>query len=359
VSLTGGAKGLFAKFIEYAYRPGGDDYFSLSVDVLKLDDGLRASALEVGAALMILAREQNNFDPTTAEIAALLPSDRGQPAGSPPGHRCHTFVQKGLATLSPPVVDDHGNVKRPGLGLIDRTRRGGRRLIAWVKGLKPSVRGKKEDPPAAPLCTPPPEKRGDQETTTTGNASSSSLASLPGTGRELPEELVDAVGLVPDLSRERLTGWVAIGGLELARRVVAWLRIWLCHPRAEDRPREAIWAEKALVGWRRKLELGFITLADIDQQIAVKVKKWGPKPVTTRAEPKEDPAVKAREEAKERRIREAWGLMPEPEKEAIRAAVRAEQPGIVRFEGSRPIVFESACLAELAERLEAAEPRAP
>src|SRR5689334_21569062 len=97
MSIAIGAKGLFAKFMEWAYKEGGDEYFSLPLDaVLKLSDDLRTSALEVGAAVMILGRLHGNFNPTTAEIAELLPSDRGQEEGSPPGHRCHTFVQKGL-----------------------------------------------------------------------------------------------------------------------------------------------------------------------------------------------------------------------------------------------------------------------
>ena len=88
---------------------------------------------------MILAREDKNFDPTAAEIAAKLPSNRGQAEGSPPGHRCISFVQKGLYAL------------HRVLGIIDRTRKGGRRLIDWVRGLKPS-----RDPGPESAAGPPP-----------------------------------------------------------------------------------------------------------------------------------------------------------------------------------------------------------
>jgi len=102
----------------------------------------------------------------------------------------------------------------------------------------------------------------------------------------LPPELLDIVGLLPDLSRERVQGWVALaGGLELALRVAAWLRIWLLHPRTENRPRGAYWAERALLEWRKKLDLGFLTMADIDQMIEAKRRKWAPRPSPAKEAP--------------------------------------------------------------------------
>jgi hypothetical protein len=280
-----------AGFYDRTFKPNGDDYFSLPVHVVAgLEPFWRTAALEVGAALMILAREENNFDPTSREIAARLPSNRGQAEGSPPGHRSISFVQKGLAILDGPVLDDDGKVVRPGLDLIDRVRRGGKRFITWVKGLKPRRGPKEKETSTGPPSTPPEQIKIQIQTTTTREPSSSSLAALPGNGPELPADLLDAVGLVPDLSRERLLGWVRLADPELARRVVAWLRAWLRHPRAENRPRGAFWAEKALLRWKDGLDRGELTFADIDQMIAAKERKWVPKPAAKpAAKPAEEP----------------------------------------------------------------------
>lgn len=263
------ATGFYAR----TFKAGGDPYFSLPLDILfGLDPFYRTAAIEVGGAMMFLAREEGNFSPTYAEIAAILPSDRGQPEGSPPGHRSHSFVGKGRYALA--VI----------AGVIERIRDGNEVMINWVRGLKPARDPGPASPPAPPPAPPPEEKREKNETTTTGEPpSSSSLASLP--GGEFPPDLLDAVDLVPGMSRERLQGWVALAGVELTRRVVAWTRIWGHHPRPEKRPASARWAEEALLSWKRKLDLGFTTLRDIDDEIALKRRKWGPKPAAAKAVP--------------------------------------------------------------------------
>lgn len=187
MTMAIGTKGRSAAFLEHVYKDGGDDYFSLPVHVIAgLPPFWRTAALEVGAVVMILAREENNFDPTSQEIAARIESSRGQAKGSPPGHRSISFVQKGLAILDEPLVDEHGEVTRPGLGLIDRIRRGGRRFIAWTKGLKPNARGQKKDSPADPPGPPSEEFR---DTSTTGGSSSSLESSPEKTAGPDPDEV--------------------------------------------------------------------------------------------------------------------------------------------------------------------------
>jgi hypothetical protein len=53
----------------------------------------------------------------------------------------------------------------------------------------------------------------------------------------------------------------------------------------------------------------------------------------------------------EERLRAAWERLTEPEREAIRAAVKAEKPGVSRWKN----LLEADCLAELGRRLEAGE----
>lgn len=333
MSLTIGVKGRFAAFLEHVYKDGGDDYFSLPVHVIaELDPFWRTAAFEVGAVVMILAREENNFDPTSREIAARLESSRGQAEGTPPGHRSISFVQKGLAILDEPVVDERGEVVRPGLGLIDRIRRGGRRFIAWTKGLKPNVRGQKKDSPADPLCTPPPEER-DKETTTTGGASSSS--SEPG------EEETDgpdpaavwalyqrARGLLTEVTVGRVSHAVATYSADWVRKVLDLV---------EKRNRVAGNVKKPwgfargwLENWR---------------------KEGGPPddPEPPKAATKESKALKVdpTDRAREERLRAAWEALSESEREAIRIAVKAENPGIGRWKN----MLEPLYLAELERRL--------
>ena len=61
-------------------------------------------------------------------------------------------------------------------------------------------------------------------------------------------------------------------------------------------------------------------------------------------------------EAREKRFRERWGLLSEPERAAIRAEVLAENPGLAR---QAKVFLDGACLGRLADRMAAEEPRAP
>jgi len=336
-------------FYDWAFKDGGDSYFALPLSpLLELDSFWRDSAIEVGAAVMHLAREMGRkfdpatFRPTTAEIAALI------------GRSC-SFVQKGLYAL---------DVK---LDVLDRTRKHGGRFLGWVRGLKPALgskKGKKADDPA-PLCTPPPERE-IQETTTTGKPSSSSFASLPGEETELPPELVEAVGLVPGLTEGQLLEWIRRYDFELTRRGVDWLKAWLCHPEPSRRPgangNAVYWTESALLGWKRELDLNIKGLEDIDQQIDAKRRKWGHRDPAAQARAEAERKAKARaelertaaEDIRTARLGAAWSALDEARREEIRAAVKAAHPHLARW----PSMLEDECRLEL-ERRQAAEASAP
>jgi hypothetical protein len=238
----------YSDFIEHVYKDGGDDYFSLPMRVIaELDPFDRTAVLEVGAALMILAR-RGNLHPTSREIAELLPSDRGKKKDGgkeegkddPPGHRCISFVQKGLRKLGPSVVDEDGNLVLDedgepvfeGLGLLDRLRRHGKRFLTWVKGLKPSPWAKAKDKDkaggkggsaAAPLSTPPPDPE-RRDTTTEGPSSSSPGPAPPGADglRERPPaEVVDrACRLIPEATPDWVGAMVAVYGSDWFSRAL-------------------------------------------------------------------------------------------------------------------------------------------
>ena len=171
----------------------------------------------------------------------------------------------------------------------------------------------------------------------------------------MPADLVGAIGLVPDLSRERLLGWATVFGAELARRAAAWLDVWLKHPRSEKRPQSASSAECALRDWKAKLDLGHLTVEDIDRQIEAKRQRWLPKVAGASKDDSAERAAVAAAEAREKRLRERWGQLGDGEREAIRAAVRAANPGLHRW----PAMLEPLYLAELERRLSADPTRGP
>jgi hypothetical protein len=320
------------------FKKGGDTYRMVPDGIDRLPKGLQNRAIQGYRCIMrFLARRE--LDPMSAT----------NPAMADEAGWSLSFMKDAFRILAEPyeLVDDpeaEGGVRKVPLPpFIIRDRQRGRRQFLPGKGL--TLKGS-SPAPADPLCTPPPEKREDQETTTTGGRPSSFPEIAPdGTEgrREAPApELVDrACKLIPEATPEWVAAMVAVFPSE-------WFSQALDE--VEERNRKP--------GNRPVYRRRFVT---------IKLESWaagGGPPRRVKAAPaatakpeapKDDPAKIARE----KRIGEVWGLMPEPEKEAIRAAVRAEQPDIVRFERTRPIVFEAACLAALAKRLEPAEPRAP
>jgi hypothetical protein len=336
------------------YKSGGSKYRQDPDDIDRLPKGLQNRALVMWRCIMrFLARGE--LDPMNATNPAMVDDI---PYGE-------TFAKEGLRILREPYAlvetagGDFERVELPPFIVVERKH--GRRKILPGIGLykKPE---KETDSKPAPLCTPPPQKRKDEETTTTGGGSSSSLASLPGDGTELPAELLEAIGLVPDLSRERLLGWVHDYGAELARRGVEYLRVGVC--RRENPVREARWAEAALESWKAKLDHGLRTMEDIDAEIEIKRRRWGRRASAAeeeskRAKAKADAAREKEEatkaKAREDRLREKWGLLSEGEREAIRAEVNAANPGLLKW----PNLLEPLYLAELEKRQSAEEPRPP
>jgi hypothetical protein len=146
--------------------------------------------------------------------------------------------------------------------------------------------------------------------------------------------------------------------------VVQWLSIWLCHPDPTRRPghhgNPVHWAEKALLGWKHRLERGEMTMEDIDAVIEAKRRKWDRRAAVAKAEAEGRARAKAEAEeaakarAREDQLRATWGRLPEPEREEIRAKVKGENPGLVRWEK----LLEPLYLAELEGR-QAAEPPEP
>lgn len=315
-------------FYEWAFKSGGDPYFAIPVDVInKLPTFWRTAAMEVAGAIMILARE-GNFHPTAAEIAARLPSDCRQPKGSPPGHRSISFVQKGLHALD--VL----------LRLLRRTRRRGRRYLDWIKGLVPrneARAARPEDPPAPPSGGKKEELR---DTTTREPSSSSSISTPEGTGEP------DPAGLDALYRRAReLVDGVSRGDVRAA--ILRFTAEWV------GKALDVMERRNRKPGNARK-PWGYVLGILLNRQ---EKGDWpdDPKPAAAAAAVKAaDPAEEEREaaeKAREKALRERWGLLTEPEREAIEAEVRASNPGLARF---RPM-FEAACMARMDER-QAADP---
>ena len=219
--------------------------------------------------------------------------------------------------------------------------------------------------PCPPVDVPPPhtprESLGSEseKTTTDVVGESSSCPSRPDGGEIAPD-------LVADLVAEavRIFGFKA-DVAELLIRDTA--RLFDAETRKRPDRREwsrfeAAWIREALAraeagrGRAKVFDWGFVT--GILKNIA---RRGGPGP----APPPSDRAAKeaagearreqaaAQERERERldrerdgRLRAAWDALPEPEREAIRAAVRAENPGIGRWKA----MLEPLCLAELERR---------
>jgi hypothetical protein len=192
IDLKGlGLKGMF--------RPDGSPWFMIPEEIHDLPSFYRAAATEVWPVLLKYVREWGELDERliTRKIAEELESKHG--------HRCESFVAKGLYALQYLAK------------LIVRIRKHGRRIIVFLKGLLGQERS--APAPASPLSTPPPEKREIQETTTTREPSSSSLESIPkeadGPKPTAPPELVErACKLVPEATPDWVDAMVAVYGPE-------------------------------------------------------------------------------------------------------------------------------------------------
>lgn len=238
------------------FQPGGHRYRTLPEVIELLPKGLQHRAtVAYRTAMKLLAMgelDERATDRRMAELSGWSPS----------------LIQAGLHALDVvlgKILADQGQPP-----VIERTRAHGRRTI--IPGPL-AGRGDKPAPPA------PPQSFENKTTDGQGGKSSSSSTETGERPPDLTPALLDAVGLLPDISAETLTGWVILArGTELAELAAAWLRAWLGHPRPENRPRTAYWAEKAILEWRRKLDAGTITLADIAAQVEAKARKWAPRP---------------------------------------------------------------------------------
>lgn len=303
------------------FRPGGDPYTPLPDAVYQLPLFWLRSAVLVGRVL-VKAERENRLDEslTTKRIVAEIKEATGLEVSE-------SFVQKGLYALHK-LAD-----------IIDRQRSHGRRIITFIRGL--AARPKKTADPADP---PNPPKT-DFETETTDERPSSSLSPNPGDPDRptAPQELIDrACRLVPKSTPGRVIDAVNVYGVEWVAKAL---------DRVEERNRRArTTGDKPVRSW------GFVLGI-----LANWRKEGGPPPddpvpappPTTRATTTEE--VDPAEEARERRIREAWGLLTEAEREEIRSKVIADNPGIGRW----PAMLEPVCLAELERRQAAELPRAP
>lgn len=338
------------------FQKGGFHYRTIPDAIALLPRGLQhAATVAMKCVLRLKARGKLDETATDAELAREsgrmaeeLAAEYGVDYEGVRGWS-PSLVQKGLHALDV-------ELRKLGIPLIGRESglgMHGRRQITIRPLAGREKKPETADAPGAvgPPPAPPPEDRRD--TTTDGGASSSSLASPPGGEEALPPDLAGAVGLLPDLSAERLRGWVALAGPELVGRVVAWLRAWRDHPRPECRPRGAFWCEKALLHWKEKIERGHLTMADVDAQIEAKARKWAPKAPPPAAGASASDPSEAAEKAREKRLRAAWGLLPDPEREAIRAAALAANPALRKL---GPKFLEVACLEELERRLDPVEP---
>jgi hypothetical protein len=323
--------------LDAIFAKGGQPYRPVPDQIDQLPKRLRHAATVAWRAIMKrLARDELDESATDRRL--------GEEVGW-----SDSLIQKGLNALDrqmekiglKPLIERHRGIGMAGRRQIIPAKLAGSRKRATddPEGSDPVSEAKDDDAPAVVAVPPVDQGRG------------------AGGATELPPGIAGAVGLVPDLSRECLLGWIAKFGAELAAKGVAWLRIWLSHPDTRKRPQVASWAEAALREWKAKLDLGHITTADIDATIAAKVKRWGPKPKTSQAAA-DDAATKAREaqeHAREQRLRGLWAALSEGKRQEIRAKVKAENPGIGRWGN----MLEPLCLAELERRQAAEEPRAP
>jgi hypothetical protein len=304
------------------FRPGGDLYAALPLDLFYgLDADLKASALEVMGVLVDKHRAGDLDEMLTDnDIAELI-------------HRSVSFVQKGLHTLHNGVADVLD-------AIIIRTRARGRRTIQFVRGLRGSQRDKPDSPPAPPL--PLPEEEQKDKTTTAG--SSSSLID--------PPDRTDGAGPDPTVVRalferaRQLVDGVSLGAVAEAAVVFT----------AESVRRALDWMEKRnrKPGTVRK-DWGYVLgILRNKQQTGWPEDPPAAKPQATRSKAttiEETAAEKARED----RLRGLWAALSEGQREEIRAAVKAENPGLDRW----PNLMEPLYLAELERRQPAEEARSP
>ena len=312
-------------FYAYAYKPGGDPYISTR-GRRSISCPTSCAGPRVAAALMTLARE-GNFNPTAAEIAARLPSSRGQAEGSSPGHRSISFVQKGL--YAPQGREAHRSDPEAG-----------RRFIDWVRGLKPKHDPKTTTPRAGRRSRPSPctPSKENSYTTTTSPSSSSNESSPEKTGDPEP----DVVRPLYELARQVVSG-ASFGAVAAAikRFTADWVRKALKHREKQNRRR-------ARSGRSGAISSGYSWSGRDAATRPMTIRSRKPQPVRK-------PAVDPSEEAQDKRFREAWGLLTEPQREEYRAEIRAEQPSLAR----NPTTLEALSRGRFADRMAAEEPRAP
>lgn len=311
------------------YREQGDLYAQIPEAVWCLPRKYLRAGLVV-VRVLIDADRRGRLDDrlTTAELIALIERETGNKFGA-------TFVKKGLYAL-------HRVLKEMGVQVIDRARKGGRRIISFVRGLRESGKGKQRRQ-GSPILSPPlpPEDKG--ETRTTGSPSSSSSPDTPGKTDRADHAIVDALyrrarELVDDVSPGDVRAAVDAHSAEWVGRALGVMERRNRKPGNVRKP----WGYVAGI-LRNRAEKGDWP----DEPAPVSTAPVPPKPSGP------DPSDAA-EKAREKRLREAWGVLPETDRAAIRAAVRAEQPTLHRF----PTIFDGACLHELGRRLDQVEPHA-
>jgi hypothetical protein len=301
------------------FRKDGDLYAGIPLDLLALDSDLRSSATEVMAILVTREREGRLDERLTdKDIAAAL-------------DRSVSFVQKGLHTLTHGVSDVLDKI-------IVRTQARGRRTIEFVRGLRGSQRDKPD--PTPPPAPPPPEQRNKTTTAASSSSLSHPLEPTDGPDPTVARALFErAKQLVDGVSLGAIASAIADFTADSVRRALDWIEKRHRHARKDWGYVRGILTNKARTGWPEE----------------------APDPAAAEARRKAEDRARAEaeaaaERAKEERLRRAWGLLPEAEKESIKEAVDAANPTIrQRF----PTMFGALCLAELERRHPAEEARAP
>jgi hypothetical protein len=323
------------------YREDGDLYDQLTRVFYTLEPTYIRSALFVCSVVFNADKRGELDDEHRAE--ALTNREIRRRIEAETGHRFSlSFVKKGLYAVHR-VLKNKPDPNRPagqpdsdkGMALIDRIRQHGRRVIVLLRGIREAGKAKMPKPgePIIPLCTPPPEKREDQETTTTGNGSSSSPKEGGGE-RDGPDPAVvwalyeRARNLLTEVTVKRVSHAVETFTADWVRRVLDQVEKRNRIPGNVRKP----WG--FALGWLKNW-----------------AKEGGPP-----EDPQPAPRTAAREtkpleadladQARDEHLRAAWDALSESDREAIRAKVKAANPGI-RW----PNLLEPLYLVELERRL--------
>lgn len=298
------------------FAPGGLTWRAIPDAIDRMAKGVQHRATVAWKAVMRRLRD-GTLDGSATDI------ELGEEAGWSP-----SLMQAGLHEL-----DKAGLIERKsGIGMHGR-----RQIIPKLLAGRGTARS---DPSPGTPPAPPPEDRGD----TTTDAGSPSSSSPVGPGPEAsmpaidPALIVRARALLPRVKVGKVVDAILVHGADRVARALAAAEE---HGRKPGNTPVSSWGFiiRTLERMKREDEAEAMapTIAAADPP---------PKDLTAKTLRAAADAEQKAEKEREHRLRARWEALPESEREAIRAAVKAENPSLARW----PNMLEPLYLAELERR---------